>query len=446
MRKVPPALATTEVCSRSAVLRTSSWRTKGLVLGTVATLSLGLMWTGSAMADPSTPATAEQAQQAYLDSSQRAGALNEQVLLAQEGQKKASAAVAAAADRLKSSTSAADKAKKQAALAAQASESYRAKVDAFANASFRGARLSEMSALLTAGSADDFLDQVTSLDRVAADTQATLDAALAARKAATQAQTEAETARATAAKAKTDADTAQAAAQQATTDVTARKATLDAEAARYRALYDSLSEQERQAAAEAERRANEQAAAQAAAAQAAQDQAAQDAAAQQAAAPVAADRANRTPIADQPAPAAQPAAPAPSQDSSQAPAPQAPAAPAGSSAAATAVAAALSKEGAPYVYGAAGPDAFDCSGLTSWAWAQAGVTIPRTSSEQAGLPEVSLDALQPGDLVTYYSPVSHVALYIGNGQVIHASTETRPVYITSVTGAGPNPTGHRVTG
>ena len=98
------------------------------------------------------------------------------------------------------------------------------------------------------------------------------------------------------------------------------------------------------------------------------------------------------------------------------------------------------------MYGAAGPNSFDCSGLTSWAWKQAGVTIPRTSREQAGLPSVPLSELQPGDLVTYYSPVSHVAMYIGNGQIIHASTSSKPVYITSVSSGGPNPTGHRVTG
>jgi cell wall-associated NlpC family hydrolase len=102
--------------------------------------------------------------------------------------------------------------------------------------------------------------------------------------------------------------------------------------------------------------------------------------------------------------------------------------------------------GSPYVYGAAGPNAFDCSGLTSWAWSQAGVSIPRTSGGQAGLPSVPLSELQPGDLVTYYSPVSHVAMYIGNGQVVHASTESRPVYVTTVSGAGPNASGHRVSG
>jgi cell wall-associated NlpC family hydrolase len=119
---------------------------------------------------------------------------------------------------------------------------------------------------------------------------------------------------------------------------------------------------------------------------------------------------------------------------------------AGRSAAAVAVAAARSKEGSRYVYGAAGPNAFDCSGLTYWAWARAGVGIPRTSRGQAGLPSVPLRRLRPGDLVTYYSPVHHVAMYIGNRQVIQASTESRPVYITTVNRAGPNPSGHRVRG
>ena len=86
-----------------------------------------------------------------------------------------------------------------------------------------------------------------------------------------------------------------------------------------------------------------------------------------------------------------------------------------------AVQAALAQLGDPYVYGAAGPDAFDCSGLTMYAWAAAGVSIPHASSMQpgAGTP-VSISALMPGDLVFYYSPISHVAMYIGNGQVVHA--------------------------
>ncbi len=379
------------------------------------------------MAEPDNPATSDQAQQAYLDSSQRAGALNEEVLVAQENEQAANAAVDAAAGQVGAATAAAAAAA-QSAAADQTAAAYQAKVNAFANASFRGANLGQMSVLLTADSAEDFLDQVSSLDRVAADTQQTLDAAVAAKAAAAQAQTEAAATQAAAEKAKTDADAAQASAQQATADVTTRKAELDAEAARYKALYESLSAQERQAAEAAAEAAN----AAAAAASAAADPVA--------AAPAAANRSEvRTPIVnDSSSSSASSAAPAPSQEPVSAPA--------GSSAAAIAVAAALSKEGGRYVYGAAGPDAFDCSGLTSWAWAQAGVSIPRTSSGQAGLPSVPLSQLQPGDLVTYYSPVSHVAMYIGNGQVIHASTESRPILITSVTAAGPNPTGHRVSG
>ncbi|MEP6981170.1 MAG: C40 family peptidase, partial [Nakamurella sp.] len=114
------------------------------------------------------------------------------------------------------------------------------------------------------------------------------------------------------------------------------------------------------------------------------------------------------------------------------------------SAAQRAVEAALSKVGSRYVFGSAGPDTFDCSGLTSWAWKQAGVTIPRTSGGQYGMQSVPMSELQPGDLVTYYSPVHHVAMYIGNGQVVHASTSSKPVYVTSVNYGGPNATGHRV--
>ena len=114
-------------------------------------------------------------------------------------------------------------------------------------------------------------------------------------------------------------------------------------------------------------------------------------------------------------------------------------------AAQTAVNAALSKVGAKYVFGASGPNAFDCSGLTSWAWAQAGKSIPRTSSGQAALPRVPLDQLQPGDLITYYSPVHHVAMYIGNGMIVHASTARKPVLVASMYYGGPSPVGHRVS-
>ncbi|GEL22988.1 hypothetical protein PSU4_19420 [Pseudonocardia sulfidoxydans NBRC 16205] len=93
----------------------------------------------------------------------------------------------------------------------------------------------------------------------------------------------------------------------------------------------------------------------------------------------------------------------------------------------------MSKLGAPYRYGSAGPSAFDCSGLMYWAFKQAGVTIPRTSRAQStfGTP-VSKANLQPGDLVFFYKPVSHVAMYIGNGKVVHASTAGQPVKISTL--------------
>jgi peptidoglycan DL-endopeptidase CwlO len=94
---------------------------------------------------------------------------------------------------------------------------------------------------------------------------------------------------------------------------------------------------------------------------------------------------------------------------------------------------ALGKVGAPYRYGASGPNAFDCSGLVSWAFKNAGVSLPRTSRamSQVGTP-VSRDDLQPGDLVFFYRPVSHVAIYIGDGKVVHASTRKSPVKVSDL--------------
>jgi cell wall-associated NlpC family hydrolase len=88
--------------------------------------------------------------------------------------------------------------------------------------------------------------------------------------------------------------------------------------------------------------------------------------------------------------------------------------------AAKAVAYARAHLGAPYHYGSTGPSSFDCSGLTQAAWKAAGVSIPRTAAAQwSGLKKVSKSALKPGDIVVFYS-ASHVGIYIGNGEVIHA--------------------------
>ncbi|MEU3981901.1 NlpC/P60 family protein [Streptomyces sp. NPDC026672] len=96
--------------------------------------------------------------------------------------------------------------------------------------------------------------------------------------------------------------------------------------------------------------------------------------------------------------------------------------------AAAAVAAVRSALGRPYVWGASGPSGFDCSGLMQWAYGQAGVQLPRTSQEQRyaghGVP---LSQARPGDLVVYRSDASHVGMYVGGGQVIHAPHPGAPV-------------------
>jgi cell wall-associated NlpC family hydrolase len=112
--------------------------------------------------------------------------------------------------------------------------------------------------------------------------------------------------------------------------------------------------------------------------------------------------------------------------------------PASGSLPARAVAFALRQRGKPYRWGAEGPGAFDCSGLTWAAWRAAGVTIPRTAAGQlAGLPRVR-GRLQPGDLLIYHSTVSpsgrHVAMVIGRGRMVEAPGRGIPIRSTSLRG------------
>jgi cell wall-associated NlpC family hydrolase len=86
-----------------------------------------------------------------------------------------------------------------------------------------------------------------------------------------------------------------------------------------------------------------------------------------------------------------------------------------------AIEAAYSELGKPYIWGAVGPDGFDCSGLMQHVWSQAGVMLPRTSEEQAGAGQtVPVSDIQPGDLVIYFAGRTHVGMYVGNGLIIHA--------------------------
>jgi peptidoglycan DL-endopeptidase CwlO len=136
-------------------------------------------------------------------------------------------------------------------------------------------------------------------------------------------------------------------------------------------------------------------------------------------------------IAAPPAPSA-----APSSSTSSGPfgssGPSGSPAPAPSSRAQIAVRAAVSQVGKPYQWGAAGPNSYDCSGLTMWAWAQAGVSLPHSSSMQySATAHVSQSDWQPGDLLFFGSPIHHVAMYIGNGQLVEAPYTGASVRVTS---------------
>ncbi|MCL7425120.1 C40 family peptidase [Streptomyces sp. YS415] len=102
-----------------------------------------------------------------------------------------------------------------------------------------------------------------------------------------------------------------------------------------------------------------------------------------------------------------------------------------------AVAYATAQLGKPYEWGAEGPGTFDCSGLTSQAWAAAGVPIPRTSQEQwKQLRRIDTADMRPGDLIIYNDDASHVAMYVGDGAIVHAP---RPGRTVTVAGAGSMP-------
>jgi len=100
---------------------------------------------------------------------------------------------------------------------------------------------------------------------------------------------------------------------------------------------------------------------------------------------------------------------------------------------AQALRAAFTKEGDPYVWGAAGPGEFDCSGLVMWAYAQVGISLPHYTGDQwnAGVHVARAD-LEPGDLVFFYQDISHVGLYVGNGLMINAPNSSEPVQVQPI--------------
>jgi peptidoglycan DL-endopeptidase CwlO len=249
-------------------------------------------------------------------------------------------------------------AKAKATAAAKTVSAFRGRIKQLVTSESRSDPFGTFGAMLSSNSPGDFAAQASIIDVVSSRRAAVLTAA-----------TKASTA---AAKASGDAVAAQAAAAKLTADLSAKRTLLAKQAAQSKAMFDRLSTSERQSYLDSQ-------------------------------AQPTSDRASRTETRTNPADAA--------------PIVNVPA----SGGAATAIAAARSKLGSPYVWAAAGPSAFDCSGLTMYAWGQAGRSLPHSSAMQMSSGRrVSTSALQPGDLVFYGSPVHHVALYVGGGQVIHA--------------------------
>src|SRR3954451_1932268 len=250
-------------------------------------------------------------------------------------------------------------------------------VRGIARTAYTGDGLGSFKALMSSDSADDFVDRVGTLQSIAGHQNGILEQAATANVAAAQAQAEAKKSAAEA---------------QAQYDAVAKQqADLQAQVADYKAAFDRLSAQEKQAALAAH----------------AGDQV---------------SGADRQPAASGPA-ASAPAAATPIA--------------AGSRAAEAAVSTAVAERGQPSVWAAGGPGSFDCSGLTRYAYAAAGVSLPHSSRMQSQTGRsVSRDQLQPGDLVFFYSPVSHVGIYIGNGQMVHAPTSGDVVKVASIDSMG----------
>ncbi|RBY82797.1 C40 family peptidase [Blastococcus sp. TF02A-26] len=283
----------------------------------------------------------------------------------------------------------------QAAEAAAAADAAQAQVvtaqeqvRGVARSAWTGQAGGSLQAMLTSDSAEEFIDRVSVLDMVADHQNGVLAGAVGASDAA--------------AAARTAADEAAAQAQQTYDAVAAQQAALEAEIAEYRADFDRLTAAEQQAALAASAAAHAE--------------------------PTASRAERAEPVAE------------------EEPAPSAPVA-GGSGAAQTAIATAMAQRGKPYVWAAGGPGSFDCSGLTQYAFRAAGISLPHSSRLQSRMGQaVSRADLQPGDLVFFYSPVSHVGIYIGNGQMVHAPTSGDVVKVAPVDAVGGYAGARRIAG
>ncbi len=237
---------------------------------------------------------------------------------------------------------------------------FRDEVDRLANASFQGARLSQVSALLVSDSPEHFLDQMSALELLAVDSRRALSRLAGAVKQAEQARLAADDAAARATRAEEQAADVESDLDRARQDMQRQIAVVEQR-------LDELTAEERES--------------------------------------YTGDGVTDLPSDIVP----------------------------GGGFGPEAARAALSKQGSPYSWGADGPGSFDCSGLTSWAYQQVGVSLPRSSSAQAQSgTSVSRSQLQPGDLIALYSPVSHIGMYVGDGQYVNAKQPGDVVQVEDV--------------
>lgn len=317
-----------------------------------AVLALGALLVAAGVLTPSTasaePGTAAEAMAQVQRAAQELTVIDEQVHSAKIAVADYQTAAAAAAA--------------EAAQAQQAVDAYEPILRAIATTGFTGENQSRVTAFLTSDSATELVQQMTTLDMIAAHTNEIIAQVAVLRDAAEAAEAEAATASATA--------------EQALAELEVQQAEVQKRIDQYEADFARLTAEEQAAVVTA-------------------------VAGPTMAAPSAADL---------------PLAPG--------------------SAATVAIETALAQVGDPYVWGGTGPDGFDCSGLTSFAYGAAGVGLPHSSRAQSSMGRQlgANEALQPGDLLFFYNPISHVGLYIGNGMMVHARTFGQPVSVTSATG------------
>jgi peptidoglycan DL-endopeptidase CwlO len=409
------------------------------------------------------------AQQRVAETERSVGAIKASLLLANQRLEAAAVEAGMASEayngamwRLQLAREELASAREKAAAARRTVDEQRETIGALVAASYQqGGDLNALTAVVGADGPEGVMDRLASFQGASESMQADYDRFVAADAIANAFEERAEEVRTDAAdlaeeaeEAKRRAAAAAATAQAVASEIAAEKDRLIRELARAQNISVSLAAERqaaleeiaRERAAERARAAAEEAARQQAAKEARdraearrKAQAAREARAKEARAQAVRDRQSRDtrPAPQQgnqtspntPQPASPPPAPAP-------PLPKSP--PGGSGGADRAIAFAKAQVGDPYVWGAAGPDAWDCSGLMLRAWAQAGVSLPHYSVAQyyAGSP-ISAGDLRPGDLVfwgTTSSPESihHVAMYIGGGQIVHAPRTGRPVSVDSM--------------